>query len=506
VLARVFKDAEEGGVEVLHQKLLELQPLRSPVRFEMDVESALWRLGAAFQKDLTMLVTLRVSLPSKYPTVPLVQPHGGYVEVLAPGELGRPGSKIVTEAARRKLSEDQKTTPAGSVAESLLSLVDWIENTELHELAAAACQPDRSDKSGPVRAFVRFHHILAITKRCYMGIWAQDLGLGALLAPGQPGLLLVEGLRGVVSAYIHLVTSVLHWGPTPARLVGSTPVAKGDGHSLPRGLKEVSDRFPSVVTPQGTYNQRDCTDFIMLAGSLTAAGHTAAGREMRLLVDSAGPASPFAHTKGRVKEGSDGWVGYSSPAPTLCEAAPLSEAELSAWTDPPSVVAPDAPMILVGGEDEDPELEEAIRLSLVANRTPNAGQGSNEDMEGSDVVCMEDDADLMEAIRLSLDGQEPPAASAEREVEAQNASQTCGAPLGTASGSCTLASPSDSARPVTSPEHGDCDEDEEMVPEDSSARQRGGARWQKDHGEKGGAQWQKGRGRGRWRRKGGYGT
>lgn len=283
-------------------------------------------------------------------------------------------------------------------------------------------------------------------------------------------------------------------------------MVKDDGHSLPRGLKEVSDRFPSAVTSQGTYNQRDCTDFIMLADSLTAAGHTAAGREMRLLVNSAGPASPFAHTKGRVKEGTDGWVGYSSPAPTLCEAAPLSETEMSAWTNPPIVLAPDAHMILIEDEDEDPELAEAIRLSLAANQTSTAGQPSDQDVEGRDVVCMEDDADLMEAIRLSLVGQEPPTASTEREMEADNISETCGVPLGTASSSCIPASASDSLCPITSPEHGACDKDAEMVLEGSNTGQRGGAHVQKGHGQKGGAQWQKGHGRGRWRGKGGYGT
>merc|ERR1719247_1090598 len=155
-------------------------------------------------------------------------------------------------------------------------------------------------------------------KRGYMRIWAEDLGVGALVSAGQPAILLAEGRHNDVRAYIDRVTKMIHWGPTPARMVSSSCVADGDGEPLPIGLMQVSEKFPIAVSPGGTYNGRDCIDFSMLAGCLGKAGHAAAARELEALVSTA-----FAHVEGRVKEADDGsgWVGYASPEPQLARPA-----------------------------------------------------------------------------------------------------------------------------------------------------------------------------------------
>lgn len=151
-------------------------------------------------------------------------------------------------------------------------------------------------------------------KRGYLSLWAADLGVAALLSAGQPAMLLVEGPHPAVRAYLQCARGVLHWGPTPARLVGSTLIAEDGEKTLPEGLREVADAFPAVVAPGGTYNGRDSTDFAALAGALAAAGHGGAAADLRALC-----ATAFAHAGGRVPEASDGsgWVGYASPEPEL---------------------------------------------------------------------------------------------------------------------------------------------------------------------------------------------
>lgn len=88
-------------------------------------------------------------------------------------------------------------------------------------------------------------------------MWAEDLDVAALLAAGQPAMLLVEGPRCAVRAYLDRATKIMHWGPTPARLVGSASMTLGSGSALPKGWAEVADKYPHVVSRGGTYNGRD---------------------------------------------------------------------------------------------------------------------------------------------------------------------------------------------------------------------------------------------------------
>merc|ERR1712087_221376 len=106
-------------------------------------------------------------------------------------------------------------------------------------------------------------------------------------------MLLAEGPRCAVQAFIDRAMKCPHWGPTPARLVGSAVIAEDD-LLLTSGLREVSQAFPSAVSRNGSYNGRDCIDFALLAGLLRKAGHIAASKELEGLVNTA-----YAHVDGR---------------------------------------------------------------------------------------------------------------------------------------------------------------------------------------------------------------
>eukprot|EP00913_Durusdinium_trenchii_P000996 g919.t1 len=70
--------------------------------------------------------------------------------------------KAVSRAAYCRLSE--LCQAQGSL---IRGMVDWVQSTELHELAASYCQPPmgRCAGGGLVRAFVRFHHVQSLMKR-----------------------------------------------------------------------------------------------------------------------------------------------------------------------------------------------------------------------------------------------------------------------------------------------------------------------------------------------------
>lgn len=319
VVSRVFGDVDkEGGrsAQEVYIALLQLPQPQVGIKFELELRAPMWRLSAAAPCADEIVGALpchmRISLPVNYPLVPLAECHGGSVDLAAPGALGREASRIVSRAAHAKLSELCSAAKDRGAAEYIISLVDWVESTELHELAAASCQPARLSEPevGRIRAFVRFHHVASRMKREYMRLWAEDLGVGALLAAGQPAMLLAEGPAGAVKAFIDRATKMLHWGPTPCRLVGSSSVADGSGEPLAVGLVEVAEAFPRAVAPGGTYNGRDSVDFGALADALEEARHTDAARQLRSLQGAA-----FAHVNGRVQESDDGtgWVGYASP-------------------------------------------------------------------------------------------------------------------------------------------------------------------------------------------------
>eukprot|EP00928_Gymnodinium_smaydae_P073162 TRINITY_DN56406_c0_g1_i1.p1 TRINITY_DN56406_c0_g1~~TRINITY_DN56406_c0_g1_i1.p1 ORF type:complete len:468 (+),score=24.94 TRINITY_DN56406_c0_g1_i1:45-1406(+) len=327
-VVKAIADAERvgGSADVLRENLLTLQPPRGPVRLELELQAALWRLEAsaptgAAECGGSLTCTLRATLPAAYPLARLSEGQSGTFEVSASGSLGREASKIVSTAAHAQLAEMR----ARGVSECLTGIVEWVEATELHELAAASYQPCRAQDSGKVRAFVRFHHVLSRMKRGYMELWAGDLGVSAVLSSGQPAMLLAEGPRNAVQAFIQRATKCPHWGPTPARLVGSAPIAETDT-CLPLGLREVAEVFPAAVVRKGTYNGRDCVKFDTLADLLEGAKHVAAANELRALLSTA-----FAHKEGRVEEASDGsgWVGYACPELTLAELGPgkLSDAD-----------------------------------------------------------------------------------------------------------------------------------------------------------------------------------
>ena len=181
----------------------------------------------------------------------------------------------------------------------------------MHELAASVCTSRSEDSEESVRAIVRFHHVQSRMKRGYLRLWADDLEIRALLAVGQPGMLLAEGPLSKLQAFLDRAMKMLHWGPTPCRIVAS---CKATGLLLSPGLAEVSDVFPHAVKAGGAYNHRDSIDFQRLAQALVQAGHTDSGSLLQSLASSA-----FAHTDGRVQEASDGsgWVGYAEPAQDL---------------------------------------------------------------------------------------------------------------------------------------------------------------------------------------------
>jgi len=395
-VSRALAEAGRDDASQLQSALAQLPAPRSPVRFELVLPTPLWRLGAvapliAAQSGGAMACCLRISLPVMYPMVPLLGGPGGYAEVSSPGALGKHAARIITQAAHAKLAESQVA------AEQILCLVDWIQGTELHECAAAALRPDAAHQAdnGHVRAFVRFHHVLCVMKQCYLRMWAEDLDVAALLAAGQPAMLLVEGPRCAVRVYLDRATKIMHWGPTPARLVASAPLYKCDDKPLCIGLTDVAEAFPNVVAPNGTYNERDCIDYVALADCLGKSGHCGAARALSSLV-----AFEFAHVRGRVKEAGKrgGWIGYSSPEPELSRGGDVIKVPRvipdGAWA------ALAVPAAFGAGDDGDydPELEEAIRQSLASNVNGAASSAG----DAGTIVADEDDPELAEAIRLSL--------------------------------------------------------------------------------------------------------
>eukprot|EP00931_Biecheleriopsis_adriatica_P123391 TRINITY_DN98426_c0_g1_i1.p1 TRINITY_DN98426_c0_g1~~TRINITY_DN98426_c0_g1_i1.p1 ORF type:complete len:466 (+),score=79.54 TRINITY_DN98426_c0_g1_i1:74-1399(+) len=317
-LAHIF--AERLGDE-LRAALHHFPAPHESLRAEFQVEAPMWRLSAAYP-DLggTNHCTLRVTLPIS----PRDRTRGLAFEVFAVGEMGRQASALLSQAAHAKLAELRRGEPAPSAVTCITGIAEWVENTELLELASSLCAPAPSigKPVASIRAFVRFHHVLGLFKRGYMRLWAEDLGLGALLAVGQPAMLLAEGPADSMRSYIERVTKLVHWGPTPARLVGSTALGESDGTPLPLGLKEVMEVFPGAVIPNGTYNGRHSTNYAALAAALGKAGHTTAGKELMELSSSA-----FAHVDGRVVEAADGsgWIGYATPECELAQPQGLSK-------------------------------------------------------------------------------------------------------------------------------------------------------------------------------------
>lgn len=398
-ISRILSNSEIRSVDQLQSALLQLPPPQSIIRFELEVPTPLWRLSAVAPMIAThvggsLLCCLRVALPLKYPLVSLLTGRGGRVDVNSPGVLGKHAANILTQSARNKLSE----LHGHGVAEQIILLVDWLQDTEMHELTAASFQASTSGAitSGHVRAFVRFHHVLCVMKQSYMRMWAEDLGVAALLAAGQPAMLLVEGPRSSVSAFVDRATKVMHWGPTPARLVYSMPVYKGPDKSLHLGLTDVKDMFPNVIAPNGTYNGRDSVDYSGLACSLREAGHVGAAEALKSLSGNA-----FAHVKGRVRENPNGggWIGYCSPEPELSQGG--DQIELPR----PAVVERHARDVALDHfdtdqDDFDVDLSEAIRRSLEGPAVVDLTTDMNA------VAMDEEDPDLAEAIRLSLESRD----------------------------------------------------------------------------------------------------
>ncbi|CAE8599874.1 unnamed protein product [Polarella glacialis] len=290
----------------------------------------MWRLEAvspeaAMESGGTLLCSLRVSLPSGYPFCaqkPEASIGGGIdVELAAPGSLGREAMKAVSRSAHLQAAQLRAESSAtGAPLRVIQGLVDWVQGTEMHELAAASVCPSRSRSAdeGRVRAFVRFHHVQSLMKRTYMRMWAEDLGVAALLAVGQPGMLLAEGPESSLRAFLERAMKTVHWGPTPARLVFSSPASsipaaprakslRSSSVLAANGLDEVSDVFPGCIAPGAAYNGRDSINYMKLAQELASIGLVAASEELQGLARSA-----FAHSDGRVQEASDGsgWVGY----------------------------------------------------------------------------------------------------------------------------------------------------------------------------------------------------
>eukprot|EP00927_Polykrikos_kofoidii_P050859 TRINITY_DN44708_c0_g1_i1.p1 TRINITY_DN44708_c0_g1~~TRINITY_DN44708_c0_g1_i1.p1 ORF type:complete len:447 (+),score=53.80 TRINITY_DN44708_c0_g1_i1:57-1397(+) len=310
-LARAFA-AAENMPSGLKDALVGLNIGRDAVVITIDISTPLWRHGDGAE----IVSSLTATLPQGYPYVAPLESEGGDVEVVSTGNLGKDAAKIVSRAAHVKVAELRETSVASVPGNYLVGLVDWLQQLEVHELAASYFSLPRSPELGRVRAFVRFHHVAALFKRRYLRLWAEDLGIAALLAGGQPAMLLAEGPVGALRAYLSRAMKVLHWGPTPSRLVASTPMQdlEINGAALPTGLQDASELFPSTVDLEGTYNGRQSVDFVALARHLLSAGHTAAAKELRSLLDSA-----FAHIDGRVQEAHDGsgWIGYSVPEPAL---------------------------------------------------------------------------------------------------------------------------------------------------------------------------------------------
>ncbi|CAJ1339162.1 unnamed protein product [Effrenium voratum] len=202
---------------------------------------------------------------------------------------------------------------------------------EVHVLKLPSLKPGGGTPDlEPARRFMRAlpeEVTTSTSSRSYMNLWALELGVTALLSAGQPAMLLAIGPEGQLKAFLDRAMKVVHWGPTPSRLVASSSVKPGEMESAPAGapltqpgVLEVAEVFPRSVRPGAGYNGRDCVDFPRLAEEL-GRFHGEAARELQMLAKSA-----FAHQDGRVEEALDGgWVGYAEAEAQLAPGGVLMQ-------------------------------------------------------------------------------------------------------------------------------------------------------------------------------------
>ncbi|XP_031488969.1 uncharacterized protein LOC116256695 isoform X2 [Nymphaea colorata] len=60
------------------------------------------------------------------------------------------------------------------------------------------------------RVLIWFHHVKSVQKRKSIIEWSKDMTIGGFLKSGFPGILLVEGERSAIDAYVKQIQS-LHW-------------------------------------------------------------------------------------------------------------------------------------------------------------------------------------------------------------------------------------------------------------------------------------------------------
>eukprot|EP00434_Breviolum_minutum_P013641 symbB.v1.2.012026.t1/scaffold791.1/size175533/13 len=356
-VARAVRQGKDSLMGVLRPGLRQLQ---------LAIEAPMWRIEASNpEAGSTLPCSLRLTLPPTFPgSLPTASGLGnsGFdVEVSAPGALGREAMKAVSRAAYCRLSE----LLSGGSQQLIRSLVEWVQSTELHDLAASFYQPPKGKGGTPglVRAFVRFHHVQSLMKRSYMRLWAEDLGVAALLATGQPGMLLAIGPAAPLRAFLDRAMKCCHWGPTPCRIVASSSVMTEElerplaGLPLTEpGLKEVADAFPRAVRQGEAYNGRDCIDFHVLAQELQRVGHREAAKDLEVLANTA-----FAHQDGRVEESQDGsgWVGYGQAEVKLAPGGPAAELKFAPMQPPKAL--PEQAQTAPAAEPEATEATKPLR-------------------------------------------------------------------------------------------------------------------------------------------------
>eukprot|EP00756_Hemistasia_phaeocysticola_P050041 Hpha_TRINITY_DN24682_c0_g1::TRINITY_DN24682_c0_g1_i1::g.147464::m.147464 len=281
----------EGGID----ELSTVEPPRGGVNLRVTVPAPLWSLQKVWgeQEVRTVPVELQMVLPPGYPERAPVEQNCGDVSVSMVGAITKNAQQFLSRELHMQTvlkSRESREEPHRYVVDA----VEWLRVTEMHAFVAAAI-PRNPSRGKRKRAWLRVHHIVSEVKRAYAQAWGAELGVNGLFCPGQPAMAVVEGPADSVENWVERFTTVLHWGPTPAkRLLTTEPSGSSGGFS--GGVQEVGIKFSSCVTPGGAYNGRDTTDYPALCGELQRVGLTEQAADMCRLLPC------LAHRDGRVEE------------------------------------------------------------------------------------------------------------------------------------------------------------------------------------------------------------
>ncbi|KAJ9437034.1 hypothetical protein DIPPA_27854 [Diplonema papillatum] len=289
------------GTAIRQGTAKDLDPPTRPIGLSISAATPLHRVKLVKEsrgvfKNARLECELLYHIPPGYPVVPPVEQGAGDIVVNMPGHLAKSSMQALGRDLHMRMIELYETQAAcGALPRYIEESLRWMEEREVCEAVAAHCvaDPGKVGKSKS-RAWVRFHHVESELKTAYGLMWAADHRLGGFLGKGQPGFAVVEGDTEHVRVWLEKFTSVVHWGPVPARVVQNAVISPASGEQPLPPLKELSLSVPSCVTVGGAFNGRNSIHFDKLLSHLQKKEHLGAADDLQRLLDV------FRHDDGHV--------------------------------------------------------------------------------------------------------------------------------------------------------------------------------------------------------------